>query len=161
MPRLLIEDAHEPVIDGSTVPGRVLLKLQVQANSPGCPDGKRRPCRVLLQLGVDPVHDVHRITRRLWAVACGRLTADSVILVALCTRFYSGLNPRTPPGGQLGWGATPLKRYQRRPKVSSGETETRCKSIRAKACLTMSLTPPDVEANAGSSDLFVGIRDCE
>ncbi len=30
----------------------------------------------------------------------------------------------TPVGGQFGWGGTPLKRYQGRPKVGSGGTET-------------------------------------
>ena len=29
----------------------------------------------------------------------------------------------TTVGGQFGWGATPLKRYQGRPKVGSGGTE--------------------------------------
>src|SRR3990170_3427372 len=31
----------------------------------------------------------------------------------------------TTVGGQFGWGGTPLKRYQGRPKVGSGGTETR------------------------------------
>ena len=30
----------------------------------------------------------------------------------------------TTVGGQFGWGGTPLKRYQGRPKVGSGGTET-------------------------------------
>lgn len=32
---------------------------------------------------------------------------------------------RTTLGGRLDWGGTPLKKYQGRPKVCSGELETR------------------------------------
>ncbi len=38
----------------------------------------------------------------------------------LLTDFTVG----TTVGGQFGWGGTPLKRYQGRPKVGSGGTET-------------------------------------
>ncbi len=36
-----------------------------------------------------------------------------------------GEGPGTTAGGQFGWGGTPLKRYQGRPKVGSGGSETR------------------------------------
>ena len=36
----------------------------------------------------------------------------------------SPLRAGTTVGGQFGWGGTPLKRYQGRPKVGSGGTET-------------------------------------
>ena len=42
------------------------------------------------------------------------------------TVFLTGaLCAGTTVGGQFGWGGTPLKRYQGRPKVGSGGTETR------------------------------------
>jgi hypothetical protein len=41
------------------------------------------------------------------------------------TVFLTGpLRAGTTVGGQFGWGGTPLKRYQGRPKVGSGGTET-------------------------------------
>lgn len=39
------------------------------------------------------------------------------------TVFLTGLRAGTTVGGQFGWGGTPLKRYQGRPKVGSGGTE--------------------------------------
>ncbi|HII85704.1 TPA: hypothetical protein HA273_03850 [Candidatus Bathyarchaeota archaeon] len=41
------------------------------------------------------------------------------------TVFLTSLLAGTTVGGQFGWGGTPLKRYQGRPKVGSGGTETR------------------------------------
>ena len=41
------------------------------------------------------------------------------------TVFLTGPWAGTTVGGQFGWGGTPLKRYQGRPKVGSGGTETR------------------------------------
>jgi hypothetical protein len=38
---------------------------------------------------------------------------------------YQGVSSGTTAGGQFGWGGTPLKRYQGRPKVSSGGSELR------------------------------------
>ena len=40
------------------------------------------------------------------------------------TVFLTALRCGTTVGGQFGWGGTPLKRYQGRPKVGSGGTET-------------------------------------
>jgi hypothetical protein len=40
------------------------------------------------------------------------------------TVFLTDLSAGTTVGGQFGWGGTPLKRYQGRPKVGSGGTET-------------------------------------
>ena len=40
------------------------------------------------------------------------------------TVFLTALRRGTTVGGQFGWGGTPLKRYQGRPKVGSGGTET-------------------------------------
>lgn len=41
------------------------------------------------------------------------------------TVFLTGsLRAGTTVGGQFGWGGTPLKRYQGRPKVGSGGIET-------------------------------------
>ena len=43
-----------------------------------------------------------------------------------CNRVsYRRFGVGTTVGGQFGWGGTPLKRYQGRPKVGSGGTETR------------------------------------
>ena len=40
--------------------------------------------------------------------------------------FLTGaLSAGTTVGGQFGWGGTPLKRYQGRPKVGSDGSETR------------------------------------
>ena len=42
------------------------------------------------------------------------------------TVFLTGpLRAGTTVGGQFGWGGTPLKKYQGRPKVCSGESEIR------------------------------------
>jgi hypothetical protein len=49
------------------------------------------------------------------------------------TVFLTGaLGAGTTVGGQFGWGGTPLKRYQGRPKVGSGGTETRRRVQRQK-----------------------------
>jgi hypothetical protein len=45
-----------------------------------------------------------------------RLSATVLLTDASCVG--------TTVGGQFGWGGTPLKRYQGRPKVGSGGTET-------------------------------------
>lgn len=38
----------------------------------------------------------------------------------------------TASGGQFGWGGTPLKLYQRRPKVNSDGSEIRCRVQKQK-----------------------------
>ena len=44
---------------------------------------------------------------------------------SFCNRVsYRRFGVETTVGGQFGWGGTPLKRYQGRPKVGSGGTET-------------------------------------
>lgn len=39
----------------------------------------------------------------------------------------------TASGGQFGWGGTPLKPYQRRPKVDSDGSEIRCRVQKQKS----------------------------
>ena len=49
------------------------------------------------------------------------------------TVFLTGASGAgTTVGGQFGWGGTPLKRYQGRPKVGSGGTEIRRRVQRQK-----------------------------
>ena len=45
---------------------------------------------------------------------------------------YQSASFGTTAGGQFGWGGTPLKRYQGRPKVGSDGTETRRRVQRQK-----------------------------
>ena len=45
---------------------------------------------------------------------------DVTPLLRICVAY---LEKGTMAGGQFGWGGTPLKFYQRRPKVSSSRSE--------------------------------------
>ena len=69
---------------------------------------------------------------------------------------------RTPVGGQFGWGATPSKRYQGRPKVASGRSEISRRVQGQKAALhglEQQQSMLRKQGLANQSTLFVGVID--
>ena len=59
---------------------------------------------------------------------------------------------RTVPGGLFDWGGTPLKRYQRRPKVNSIGSEIRCRELKSNVSLTVSCIVTDTGRKLGLSE---------
>ena len=69
---------------------------------------------------------------------------------------------RTPVGGQFGWGATPSKRYQGRPKVASTRSGIGCRVQGHKAALHGLDQQQSVlrkQGLANHSTSFVGVSD--
>src|SRR3989344_6101981 len=92
----------------------------------GISDGKRRPHGRLLQPDVAVwvlVWSVDGSLRSSFARNCGGKSGTPS-----SENYIANLTRGTPFGGQLGWGGTPLKRYQGRPKVCSSESEIRSRA---------------------------------
>jgi len=93
-------------------------------NSPATSIGERSPCGALLQLVAAIRLRLQSVTGRRRSVGSGWRGVNNVTPVPRdCIANSSG---RTPAGGQVGWGGTPLKRYRGGPKVGSTGSELQC-----------------------------------
>ncbi len=104
-------------------PGARRTHLRVQ--SPGTPDGARRPCGALLQPVVGVREGVHSVGGSNEARSPGRADAPMKHHPLSPAPLTSGSTRGTAAGGQFGWGGTPLKGYQGCPKLGSGGSELR------------------------------------
>lgn len=160
MPRPLIADAHERITESPTVPVYNLLKLQIQANSPGNSVGKRRPRRVLLQLGSAEPARAHSVERSLYTHTCGCVCDDNVTLSTRAVSVHSASDAEDTTRWAAQVGRHAFEMVSKATKAGLTRDRNSGARTRPKVRLTVLLKVSSAEANAGSNDLLVGIRGC-
>ena len=133
MPCRVSSDVHEWNNEGPAVPAWYPVNPRnVDEQSTNSQREKKSPWSFTAVCRWNTVVDAECRREPLILVSQGTGVGDNGT-PSFCNRVsYQRFGAETTVGGQFGWGGTPLKRYQGRPKVGSDGTEIRRRVQRQK-----------------------------
>ncbi len=133
MPCRVSSDVHEWINEGPAVPAWYPVKLHnVDEQSTNSQREKKSLWSFTAACRWNTAVDAERRREPLILVSPGTGGGKNGT-PSFCNRVSNRrFGAETTVGGQFGWGGTPLKRYQGRPKVGSDGTETRRRVQRQK-----------------------------